>query len=208
MPFDAKTSQYYRENIELPFLKHFLKDDEERQTTIKQTTMERCQSTSKKKLYEFNQSKAIVFETGTNQWRHYDSWPPKNAREKTLYLHAGGRLSFRPAGRESEGDGEFDEYVSDPAKPVPYIGYTAIGMTREHMIDDQRFASTRPDVLVYQTDILDEDITLAGPISAHLHVSTTGTDSDFVVKLIDVYSGDFPNPFPIPPACRWEAISS
>ena len=88
--------------------------------------------------------------------------------------------------------------MSDPAKPVPYIGYTAIGMTREYMVDDQRFAATRPDVLVYQTDVLEEDVTFAGPITAMLHVSTTGTDSDFVVKLIDVYSGDFPNPSPNP----------
>ena len=92
----------------------------------------------------------------------------------------------------------FDEYVSDPAKPVPYIGYTAIDRTIEYMDDDQRFAATRPDVLVYQTDVLKEDVTLAGPLSARLHVSTTGTDSDFVVKLIDVYSADFPNPDPNP----------
>ena len=88
--------------------------------------------------------------------------------------------------------------MSDPAKPVPYIGSIAIGMTTEYMDDDQRFAATRPDVLVYQTDVLEEDITLAGPLSARLHVSTSGTDSDFVVKLIDVYSDDFPNPDPNP----------
>ena len=195
--FDAKTSQYYRENIELPFLKHWLKDDDSDKNADKgDKAAEKGDAKAEgKKKDKFKLSKAIVFETGTNQWRHYDSWPPKNANEKTLYLHAGGRLSFDPPTANESSSG-FDEYISDPAKPVPYIGYTAIGMTREHMVDDQRFASTRPDVLVYQSDVLDEDMTLAGPISALLHVSTTGTDSDFVVKLIDVYSGDFPNPTP------------
>jgi putative CocE/NonD family hydrolase len=164
--FYAKTSEYYRENIELPFLKHFLKDDP-----------------------KLDLPEAYVFETGTAQWRRYDSWPPKNAREKALYFHEGGRLSFEPPGAAASA---FDEYTSDPAKPVPYIPNIAIGMTREHMLDDQRFASSRPDVLVYETGVLEEDVTVAGPIAARLQVSTTGTDSDWVVKLIDVYSGDFP----------------
>ena len=167
--FNAKTAQYYRENMELPFLNHYLKED------------------ANIKLAEAN-----VFETGTNIWRKYDAWPPKSSTEKSIYLHSGGKLSFDPPAA-NEG-AEFDEYISDPAKPVPYIGYIAIGMTREHMVDDQRFAATRPDVLVYQTDALDQDVTFSGPISASLMVSTTGTDSDFVVKLIDVYSDDFPNP--------------
>jgi putative CocE/NonD family hydrolase len=170
--FNAKTSEFYRTNIELPFLRRYFKDD------------------TKNDL-----PGAYVFETGTAQWRKYDSWPPKNAREKHLYFHAGGKLSFDPPGNESPA---FDEYVADPAKPVPYIPNIAVSMTREHMLDDQRFASSRPDVLVYQTDALEEDVTIAGPISAHLHVATTGTDSDWVVKLIDVYSGDYPNPDPNP----------
>jgi len=170
--FNLKTAEFYRENIELPFLKHFLMG-----------------------ATNFNLPKAFVFETGTDQWRRYDSWPPKNAREKSIYFHAGGKLSFNPPRDEASA---FDEYVSDPAKPVPAVPYIAIGMTREHMLDDQRFAATRPDVLVYQTDVLDEDLTIAGPITAHLQVSTSGTDSDWVVKLIDVYSGDYPNPDPNP----------
>jgi hypothetical protein len=170
--FHQKTGDFYRQNIELPFLKHFLKDDA-----------------------KFNHPKAWVFETGTDQWRRYDAWPPKNAKEKSLYFHASGRLSFDAPKGEA---GEFDEYISDPAKPVPYIPNIAIGMTREHMLDDQRFASSRPDVLVYQSDVLEEDVTLAGPIAAQLSVSTTGTDSDWIVKLIDVYSGDYPNPDPNP----------
>ncbi len=170
--FNSKAARFYREEIELPFLKRFLKEE------------------GKTDLPE-----AYVFETGTCQWRRYDSWPPKNAHPKTLYFHAEGKLSFDPPGDQAPA---FDEYVSDPAKPVPFIPNIALGMTREHMLDDQRFASSRPDVLVYQTDPLDQDVTICGPIRAHLQVSTTGTDSDWVVKLIDVYSGDYPNPSPNP----------
>ncbi len=170
--FHQKTGVYYRNKIELPFLKHFLKDAPD------------------PKLPE-----AYVFETGTNQWRRYESWPPANTATRTLYFHPSGRLSFEPPSSEAEG---FDEYVSDPAKPVPFIPNIAIGMTREHMLDDQRFASTRTDVLVYVSDPLEQDVTIAGPINPQLFVSTSGTDSDWVVKLIDVYSGDFPNPDPNP----------
>jgi putative CocE/NonD family hydrolase len=170
--FAAKTGEYYREQIELPFLKKFLKEDE------------------KADLPE-----AHVFETGTNQWRKYDTWPPKNTKELTLHFHPGGRLAIEPP---QGGADAFDEYISDPAKPVPCIPNIAVGMSREHMLDDQRFASSRTDVLVYQSDVLEEDVTIAGPISVQLQVSTTGTDSDWVVKLIDVYSGDFPNPDPNP----------
>src|SRR4029079_19702033 len=140
--------EFYRSHIELPFLKHFLKG----------TT-------------NFNQPGAYVFETGTDQSRKYDAWPPHTPREQSLYFRAGGKLSFDPPHDEA---GAFDEYVSDPAKPVPYIPNIASGMTREHMLDDQRFASTRPDVLVYQTDLLEEDVTITGPITAHLQVSTSG----------------------------------
>ena len=85
-----------------------------------------------------------------------------------------------------------DEYLSDPNKPVPYLGYTVLGMARDYMTEDQRFASQRPDVLTFETDPLKEDLTIAGPIDVSLLVSTSGTDSDFVVKLIDVYPGDYP----------------
>ncbi len=170
--FYSKTAEFYRDKIELPFLNHFLKDES-----------------------KFDLPEAYVFETGTCQWRRYDSWPPKNVRERSLFFHAGGWLSFEPPASASS---EFDEYPSDPSHPVPFIPNIAIAMTQEHMLDDQRFASSRPDVLVYQTDVLDEDVTIAGPITARLQVSTTGTDSDWVVKLIDVYSGDYPNPDPNP----------
>jgi hypothetical protein len=172
VPFHQKTGLFFRQNIELPFFKHFLMDAED------------------PKLPD-----AYVFETGTNQWRRYDSWPPQNAASKTLYLHDSGLLSFEPP---AASDQAFDEYVSDPNKPVPFIPNVAIGMTREHMLDDQRFAASRPDVLTYATEPLTEDVTIAGPLTARLFVSTTGTDSDWVVKLIDVYHGDFPNPDPNP----------
>ncbi|HWE92332.1 MAG TPA: CocE/NonD family hydrolase [Tepidisphaeraceae bacterium] len=172
--FAAKTAEFYQDDIELPFLRHFLTDNA-----------------------KLDLPRAFVFETGTNQWRRYAAWPPPGVREQTLYFHAGGKLSFHaPAAGQDEA--AFDEYVSDPAKPVPFISNVAVGMTREHMLGDQRFAASRPDVLVYQTDVLDQDVTLAGAVAPELFVSTTGTDSDWVVKLIDVYSGDFPNPDPNP----------
>jgi putative CocE/NonD family hydrolase len=170
--FGAKTSQFYRDEIEFPFFNHWLKGKDD------------------PKLPE-----AFVFETGTNQWRREDAWPPKNVQSRELYLHADGRLSFDTP---TESGQAFDEYVSDPAKPVPYIGGQAAGMTREHMVEDQRFASSRPDVLVYQTEELTGDVTLAGPLTASLFVSTTGTDSDWVVKVIDVYPQDYPSPDPNP----------
>jgi len=164
--FRSKTSEYFQQNLELPFFKHYLKGDP-----------------------NYHPAKAFVFETGTDQWRRFEAWPPTNATARALYFHANGRLSF-----DAPTEGEaFDEYTSDPAKPVPYIPNIAIGMTREHMVADQRFAASRPDVLVYETEVLDSDTTLAGPISASIHVTTTGSDSDWVVKLIDVYPGDYPN---------------
>ncbi len=169
--FNSKTSVYYRENIEFPFFEFHLKGKGDG------------------KLPE-----AYVFETGSNQWQQYDRWPPKNVTEKSLYFGPNGRLSFTPP-VEAEG---FDEYVSDPAKPVPYVDRTDIGMLREYMTADQRLQGRRTDVLVYQTDPLEEDLTVAGPVRANLVVSTSGTDSDFVVKLIDVYPSTLPAPQPNP----------
>jgi len=171
--FGAQTSVFYRNNIELPFFNCLLKDECDR------------------KLPE-----AFVFETGSNQWRTYGHWPPLNTEKKDLFLQGNGELSFsRPANPVAK---PFDEYISDPAHPVPFINGTAIGMTREYMIDDQRFAATRPDVLVYQTGPLNEAVTASGPISATLYVSTSGTDSDYVVKLIDVFPDNTPDNDPNP----------
>ena len=164
--FNGKQSVFYREKIEFPFFEHHLKGTPDPQLP-----------------------EAYVFETGTNEWKRYDAWPPKQAKPAALHLGANGELSFsKPAG-----GAEFDEYVSDPAKPVPYINETDFGMTREHMTEDQRQAGRRTDVLVYQTPPLAEDVTILGPLKPELFVSTSGTDSDFAVKLIDVYPDNFPD---------------
>lgn len=126
-----------------------------------------------------------MFETGSNQWRSYESWPPKNAEKAKLYLRAEGSISMEKPVKS--GKNRYDEYVSDPSKPVPFTAEIATGMPRTYMVEDQRFASTRPDVLVYESDILQDDVTVAGPLFPELYVSTSGTDCDWIVKLIDVF---------------------
>jgi putative CocE/NonD family hydrolase len=169
--FGEKTSEWFRENLELPFFNYYLKDE------------------GKMDLPE-----AAIFVTGSNKWHKFDKWPPKNTVEKTLYLQANGKLSFDSPKNENS----YDEYVSDPNAPVPYQDGIQARRTREYMLDDQRFAERRPDVKVYQTDTLKEDITLTGPVVANLFSSTTGTDADYVVKLIDVFPDSYPNPRPNP----------
>jgi uncharacterized protein len=163
--FDANTGDFYRRNILFPFFEQYLKG-----------------------MADAKLPKAYVFETGTNVWRRYSEWPPKNAESKTLYFRVKGGLSFDPPGEDSS----FDEYVSDPAKPVPFVNYAALDVPQEYMVSDQRFADSRTDVLVYETPTLQEDVTIVGPISPRLFVSTSGTDSDWDVKLIDVYPADYP----------------
>ena len=132
-----------------------------------------------------------AFETGSNVWRNYAAWPPKQAQARTLYLGPNGTLDWKqPAAGAAQA---FDEYVADPRKPVPYTAYPATGVPKEYMVGDQRFASTRPDVLTYRSEVLEEDVTLSGPVKPRLFVSTTGTDADWVVKLIDVYPASYPN---------------
>jgi uncharacterized protein len=163
--FGSSTSSFYQENIEFPFFMHFLK-----------------------RKGDMKLPEAYVFETGSNTWKTYESWPPKNVELKSLYLQANGKLSFEaPKPLNNDSKPGYDEYLSDPNKPVPFLNELVTGMKYEYMTGDQRFAATRPDVLVYQSDVLLSDITLAGPLFAYLSVSTSGTDSDFVVKLIDVY---------------------
>jgi hypothetical protein len=164
--FNVKTGEYFRASVQFPFFEHYLKGK------------------------GAAQPKAVVFETGANQWRNFDAWPPKAAQPRTLYFHAGGKLSFDPP-TETSG---VDEYLSDPSHPAPFVGYTTDTVPQRYMVDDQRFASYRPDVLTYQTEPLEEDVTIAGPISPRLRVSSSGTDSDFDVKLIDVYPEDYPDP--------------
>jgi putative CocE/NonD family hydrolase len=143
--------------------------------------------------------KALTFETGTNRWREHPSWPPPGTRPLELYLEAGSRLATEPP--RQPGD-VFDEYVSDPAKPVPYSETISTVMVPEYMCADQRFAGRRADVLVYEGDGLSKPVTVAGPIEVELHVSTTGTDSDWIVKVIDVYPADHPDPNPNPSGTR------
>ncbi|MFY9227392.1 MAG: CocE/NonD family hydrolase [Blastocatellia bacterium] len=159
--FASKTSLFYRENIELPFFNFYLKDK------------------GNAKLPE-----AYVFETGSNSWKTYEHWPPKNVETKSIYLQANGGLSFE---QPKEIKNSFDEYISDPNKPVPFINGVSIGMTRDYMGEDQRFASHRTDVLTYKSEPLNEDMHVSGPITVTMYVSTSGTDSDWIVKLIDVY---------------------
>ena len=170
--FGSNTSRWYQENVEMPFFNFYLKDKG-----------------------MMSVAEATMFLTGANEWKTYPQWPPQGVQEKSLYLQANGKLSFDPP----SGNEAFDEYVSDPNKPVPYHphisnrrGYTT------YKTEDQRFAATRPDVLVYETDVLTEDVTLAGPLQAELFVATTGTDADWVVKLIDVLPNDTPNFEPNP----------
>jgi putative CocE/NonD family hydrolase len=167
--FAADTAKYYRESIVLPFFEFHLKDKDDPDLPA-----------------------ACVFETGTNVWRRYAAWPAPGAEPRVLYFREAGGLAFEPP---TETDAS-DSYVSDPAKPVPFVGYTASAVPEEHMVADQRFAATRTDVLVYATEPLEEDLTVAGPVSPKLFVSTTGTDSDWVVKLIDVYPPDRSGPPP------------
>ncbi len=165
--FAFNTGDYYRKNILFPFFEQYLKGNGDAKLP-----------------------KAYVFETGTNVWRLYSAWPPKDAEAKTLYFRAGGGLSFDPPASDAPA---FDEYVSDPAKPVPFVNYAATGVPQEYMVSDQRFAASRTDVLVYETPVLQDDVTIAGPIAPRLFVSTSGTASDWDVKLIDVYPSDYPD---------------
>ena len=165
--FESKTAHYFQKEIHLPFFRHYLK-----------------------RAPDPALPEAYVFETGSNVWRKYLDWPPPQAVVKNLYLREDEGLSFEPPPATAEA---FDSYVSDPEKPVPFSAETRTTQGHLWMIEDQRFAASRPDVLVYESEVLTEDVTIAGPILAHLAVSTTGTDSDFVVKLIDVFPGDFPD---------------
>ncbi|MEP6594412.1 MAG: CocE/NonD family hydrolase [Ginsengibacter sp.] len=162
--FGAQTSYWFQNNIELPFFNYYLKGKG-----------------------DIHLPEATIFFSGENQWHQLDQWPPKEKSDKPIYLQSGGKLSWsKPLAAKSS-----SEYVSDPSKPVPYAENVRRGRTIEYMTDDQRFASRRQDVLVFETDVLDSDLTLAGSVVADLLVSTTGTDADFVVKVIDVFPDDF-----------------
>jgi putative CocE/NonD family hydrolase len=172
IPFDSPTGQYFREKVQAPFFAQFLKDK------------------GKLALPE-----ALTFETGSNKWVRHADWPPKrDTKERKLYFHADGKLSFEPP----PADDQFghDSYVSDPAHPVPYRRrpidptYQGTGWYT-WQTEDQRFVHLRPDVLSYETEPLAEDVTIAGDLVAHLFAATSGTDADWIVKLIDVYPEEF-----------------
>jgi hypothetical protein len=168
--FGKGVSDYYYKNIEMPFFNYYLKGEGD------------PEGAGGKNLAE-----ATIFITGENKWQTFTEWPPKGVETKTLYLNEKSALRFTKPITSSS----FEEYVSDPSKPVPYTEDVHLNRTREYMTDDQRFASRRPDVLTFRTEILKEDITLTGPVTADLFVSISTTDADFVVKLIDVFPDDF-----------------
>ncbi|RFS19807.1 CocE/NonD family hydrolase [Chitinophaga silvatica] len=163
--FGSNTSTYYANNIEIPFFNYYLKG--------KGTPPAIAEAT--------------IFFTGENQWKELPKWPPANMEPTPIYLQENSKLSFnKPTTSNS-----FAEYVSDPAKPVPYTSDVHFSRTINYMTDDQRFAARRPDVAVFESEVLDNDVTLAGPIVADLIASTSTTDADFIVKVIDVFPNDF-----------------
>ena len=163
--FGKKTSEYYQKNIEIPFFNFYLK--------LKGTVHDIAEAT--------------VFFSGENEWRRFNEWPSKSIEYKNVFLGTSGKLSFE----KSAANNSSSEYISDPAHPVPYTEDVHLNRTREYMIDDQRFASRRPDVLTFNTGILTEDLTLGGPLVADLMTAISTTDADFVVKLIDVFPDEF-----------------
>jgi putative CocE/NonD family hydrolase len=166
--FGSDTSVFYQTTIEAPFFAHYLK-------SAAWTPL----------------PKAYTFETGSNTWKQYDAWPPRQAAAKMIYFQPNGGLSFTaPTEVASK-----DEYIDDPAHPVPYVGYVSeADPPQRYMDDDQRFAATRPDVLVYETAPLTEDVTVVGPVKPRLRIASTGSDADFDVKLIDVFPDNFEYP--------------
>ena len=174
-PLGSNTAAYFREQVELPWFKYWLKGEG-----------------------VLNEPKALVFETGSNEWRRYAAWPPKDGViHKSLYMHAGGLLSFDPPTR---GEGDADRFVSDPADPVPYRerpvqpNMSSGSTWSTWLADDQAPFAKRKDVLSWNTEPLNEDLTIRGDVIAKLFASTTGTDADWVVKLIDVYPSDDDTP--------------
>ncbi|MGK6350391.1 CocE/NonD family hydrolase [Parapedobacter sp. DT-150] len=168
VPFGSATSEFYREQIELPFFLHHLKGRPDPHLP-----------------------EAYIFDTGSHAWNAYHQWPPAAAQPRKLYLHPQGRLGFDAP--RATGDSASAAYYSDPNKPVPYTAETRLIRGSAYMVEDQRFAARRPDVLVFSTEPLEEDIQIAGRLAANLFVKTTGTDADFVVKLIDVFPDTMTN---------------
>jgi len=161
--FGQETSTYFREQVEFPFFDHYLNDGPDPSLP-----------------------EALVFQTGSNEWKKFAQWPPKTT-PKSVYIGSDGTLQMTAPDKNG-----VDEYLSDPAHPVPFTMEVRPDRNREYMIADQRFASRRPDVLTFSSPALDVDETLAGPIDAKLFASMTGSDADFIVKVIDQYPDDTP----------------
>ncbi len=161
--FGSDVNRYFQDSLETRFFNFYLKDKGSEDST-----------------------EATVFETGSNQWRHYATWPPRNAVPTAFYLQTGQGLSTQPPAA----NGGSDSYLSDPAHPVPYTAGAYGDRNNQYMIEDQRFASRRPDVLTYRSSPLTQAITVTGRLRASLFVSTSGTDADFIVKIIDEYPSD------------------
>jgi uncharacterized protein len=176
MQFAGAPSRHFRDRVQFPFFERYLRDGAEPDLP-----------------------EALVYESGLNEWRSYDAWPPRQIEQRKLYLRAGGRLSFDPPSDKAEAA---DSYVSDPARPVPSTAEVRFNQGHTWMVEDQRFASRRPDVLVYSSEPLPEDLTVSGQILANLIVSCTGTDSDYIVKIIDEYPGGATDPEPNPTGIR------
>ncbi|UZH54674.1 CocE/NonD family hydrolase [Salinimicrobium tongyeongense] len=167
--FGDNISENYQKEVETIFFNHFLKGDPDEPLALPE---------------------AYMFDTGLMQWKTYEAWPPKMAKKKAFYLGDNQQLIAGPAAAPAVSTGA-ETFISDPAKPVPYSEDIKMVFTpRKYMTDDQRFAARRPDVLVYETEVLEEDLTLAGEVLAKLQVATTGTAADWVVKLVDVFPPD------------------
>ncbi|ACU03795.1 CocE/NonD family hydrolase [Pedobacter heparinus] len=159
--FSQATAKQFREDMELPFFKKYLKGT--------QTD---------------NLPAAKIFFTGSNQWASFQQWPSAAVKPQSLYLNQGNKLSFD---RPDSSQITFDAYISDPNKPVPYTNEKTVFRGYKYMFEDQYFAAKRPDVLVYESDVLTQDVKIGGNLQAELYISTTGTDADFIVKLIDLH---------------------
>src|SRR6185436_8879149 len=172
--FGTSASKYFRERIQAPWFAYYLKDKS-----------------------KFDQPEVISFQTGANRWQSYDKWPPRTAAVRNLYFRGDGKLSWdAPVSADPR---EFDSYISDPAHPVPYrqrpiepTYFPAGSGWYTWLLEDQRFVNHRSDVLVWQTEALEQEVVVTGNLSAQLFASTSGTDSDWIVKLIDVYPEEYP----------------
>ena len=198
--FDKPTAWQFREKVEAPFFSHYLKD----RPLELDKDLGGTESNGKGPAADRNALPEVIsFRTGANLWKTYNHWPPRAAIARRLYLRDGGRLAFEPPTAHGNGDTGpvFDEYVSDPSRPVPYSRRPisplyANSQWTEWLVQDQRFVHLRPDVLSYETEPLTEDLDVTGPVLARLFASTSGTDCDWIVKLIDVYPENAPQPLP------------